>query len=122
MTRMLMGLADGKVALILEVCISQKKTRLNTGCLYRSQKKGVEVKYQGSLSQPKKNPGGLYLRKKQGGGEIWRIVSLSAQLSQQQQQQNYPGLNPGGKKKIILRVIVFNKREDWMSNIIYRHV
>lgn len=53
---------------------------------------------------------------------MWRIVSLSAQLSQQQQQQNYPGLNPGGKKKIILRVIVFNKREDWMSNIIYRHV
>lgn len=29
---------------------------------------------------------------------MWRIVSLSAQLSQQQ-QQNYPGLNPGGKKK-----------------------
>lgn len=63
-----MGLADGKVALILEVCISHKKNGLNTGCLYRSQKKGVEVKYQGSLSQPKKNPGGLYLRKKQGGG------------------------------------------------------
>lgn len=52
---------------------------------------------------------------------MWRIISLSAQLSQQQQKQG-GGLNPGGKKEIILRTIVFNKREDWMSNIIYRHV
>lgn len=76
-----MGLADGKVALILEVCTYQPKKQkqgLNTGGLYRSQKKGVEVKYQGSLTQPKKNrpsgwrvgvnPGGLYLRKNRGGG------------------------------------------------------
>lgn len=65
-----MGLADGKVALILEVCISQPKKK--TGVKYwrsvSQPKKGVEVKYQGSLSQPKKDPGGLYLRKKQGGG------------------------------------------------------
>lgn len=49
-----MGLADGKVALILEVCISQKKNR---------------VKYWKSVSRPKKrgwrlNTRGLYLSQK----------------------------------------------------------
>lgn len=79
-----MGLADGKVALILEVCISQpkKKQGLNTEGLYRSQKKEVEVKYQGSLSQPKKILEVCISEKNKGGGvNVEDCISLSSAIS-----------------------------------------